>query len=537
VYKGQATSAAAQELLKDLLASNLLRTEDFEALPPMVRQRLNGMSDPNRLLDQLLMSNLLTGYQAGRIRARKPQWLILGNYRVLDRLGGGSLGVVFKADHLITRQLAAIKVLVPNRRKKDSPLVALFAERQAVAQVQHPNIVRALDVGEARSDDPDCPIVYYYVMEHVSGVDLEQKIRQGKPFGVAQACDIAFQVASALAAAHAHGLVHRDLKPSNVIWTEGGQVKLLDFGLVRSFNAALGNSCVVPSRPEFMAPELIDKSKPADIRADLYGLGAILFWCLTGAAPFRAKGSMEEILAERQTQGLPDLMDYGVEAPESLLVLLARLLALRPEDRPADPEAVMSELAPFRSEGAEDALAPDLLPVTQTVRPGGTVLVVDSKTDSRAACVAALDGAGLLVDEADSVKAGLESTLAGRHQVLLVAAELPDARGLDLLRYLRKNPPRPNLKILMICASATTEANAELLAAGADDCLARPIDADIIKASVQSALALKQEQDRGDSALEAQHRLEAASPAPMQTSGRKPPPSRLLRSLAKLFRR
>src|SRR5689334_13822495 len=110
---GTTVQAAAQPLLQELLTNELLRQEDWEALPPWQPQRLEGGSDPNRLLDQLLMLNLLTGYQAGRIRARKPQWLLLGNYRVLDRIGAGSLGVVFKAEHLDTREPVAIKVLVP----------------------------------------------------------------------------------------------------------------------------------------------------------------------------------------------------------------------------------------------------------------------------------------------------------------------------------------------------------------------------------------------------------------------------------------
>src|SRR2546423_13304805 len=138
--RGIVVQPAAPQLLQELLTTGLVRKTDWDALPAWGRQRLSGASDSNRLLDQLLPQNLLTGYQAGRIRAHKPQWLILGKYRVLDRLGAGCLGVVFKAENVETRELAAVKVLVPTRNGT-SALVRLLAERQAVAQVRHPNLV------------------------------------------------------------------------------------------------------------------------------------------------------------------------------------------------------------------------------------------------------------------------------------------------------------------------------------------------------------------------------------------------------------
>jgi hypothetical protein len=238
-----------QELLEQLLTTNLVRKEDWEALPTWTRQRLGGSSEIDRLLDQLLAHQLLTGYQAGRIRAHKPQWLVLGNYRVLDRLGGGSLGVVFKAEHLVTREPVAIKILVPTGPPEPSTLLSLLAERQTVAKVQHPNIVRVLDVCEANCEDRECPFIYYYVMDYVPGVDLEQRVRGGGPLPIAEACEVAFQVTGALAAAHRHQLVHRDLKPSNVLLAENGQARLLDFGLVQSYNTAVGVAVPRPSRP------------------------------------------------------------------------------------------------------------------------------------------------------------------------------------------------------------------------------------------------------------------------------------------------
>jgi putative two-component system response regulator len=493
VYKGELVASAAQELLKELLESNLIRNDDWEALNPGQRQRFAGMTDPNRLLDQLLVQHLLTGYQAGRIRARKPQWLILGNYRILDRLGAGSLGVVFKADHLVTRDLVAIKVLVPTGKSTRSPLLKLLAERHSVAQVQHANIVRALDVGEARSDDPDCPVVYFYVMEHVSGIDLEHRVNQDGPLAVPEACDIAYQIAAALSAAHQCRLVHRDLKPSNVLITESGQAKLVDFGLVRSFNAALGNSAVLPSRPEFMAPELFESKETVDIRADLYGLGATLFWALAGVPPFQPKtdgAALDGGLIGRQ---VPQLKEHGVEAPAELQDLLNRLLSARAADRPEDPIQVMYALASFRPEGSAEACAqPEFV---ETEKPGGTVLLVDTDAAARQTWRQALIAEGLLCDDAENIKSALPLALAGSHDVIVVATEMPEVSGQELIQYLRQHLSKTNLKILALCPATGGGGHQELVGAGADECLTKPIEAEAFVRMVKNALSLKRDQD------------------------------------------
>src|SRR5262249_53054247 len=159
---------------------------------------------------------LLTDYQASLIRSRKLYHLILGKYRVLNRLGGGSFGVVFKAEDLDSRQLVAVKVLIPPSGQDPSAMLRFFAERKSIAQLQHPNSVRARDVGEEHTPDPDTPVLHYFVMEYVAGLDLEQQVKQHGPLPVECACAVAHQVASALAEAHRHQLVHRDINPANI---------------------------------------------------------------------------------------------------------------------------------------------------------------------------------------------------------------------------------------------------------------------------------------------------------------------------------
>jgi serine/threonine protein kinase len=482
---------SGQKLLEQLLTSGLVRQRDWEELPPWHRQRLSNTADSNRLLDQLLTHELLTGYQAGRIRARKPQWLMLGKYRVLDRLGAGSLGVVFKAEHIETRELVAIKVLVPAVRPTHSPLLSLLAERQTVAQVQHPNIVGVLDVCEATSDDPDCPTIYYYVMDYVTGQDLEQRVQLQGRLPPAEACLIASQVTAALAAAHEHKLVHSDLKPSNILLADHGPARLLDFGLARGFRAALGDNSWKPSRSEFLAPEQADGAASMDIRTDLYSLGAVLYWSMTTKMPFAGRSGPK--------QSVPLLKDCGVEAPHLLQPLLDGLLAYRPEDRPAQPSDVLEVLAQICPDYATPvAEAPATPRVAAPPPPTGSILVIDHDEHVCIACKSALEEEGLTADLATVGKTAMEMAVAGQHDVLLLAAEMPGLNSLELLQHLRKHPPRANLKIIMLCARVSPDAISQVLTAGADDYLTKPVDALQLRTRVTTALHLQQVQLRAE---------------------------------------
>src|SRR5262249_13766411 len=155
--------------------------------------------------------------------------LVLGSYRILDRLGVGGMAVVFKAEHSDLRHHVAVKVLPPASQEDSSLESRLFAEMRPVAQLRHANIVAATAAGRTASADGNT-ILSYLVMEYVAGEDLDAIVRKHGPMTPARACAIASQVASALGETNKHGLVHRDIKPSNVMVAKGDQAKLLDFG-------------------------------------------------------------------------------------------------------------------------------------------------------------------------------------------------------------------------------------------------------------------------------------------------------------------
>ena len=213
------------ELLDRLLDSKLIQPEDWQELSGDRQVHISSATTKDELLSRLANTRLLTDYQACRVRAGTTFGLILGNYRVLDRIGAGGMGVVFKAEHILMRRMVAIKVLPLSRDQDTRLLLRFLAEMRTVASLQHPNIVTAMDAGQNNPTEPNLPVLHYLVMEFVSGQDLEELVIEHGALDVSRACDLMHQVAGALDAAHARNMVHRDMKPSNILVTPENQAK------------------------------------------------------------------------------------------------------------------------------------------------------------------------------------------------------------------------------------------------------------------------------------------------------------------------
>src|SRR5262245_3028680 len=195
-------------LLRRLLDDGVILTDEYDALPDAERQTLEAEADDSRLLDRLTANRLLTGYQAVRVKAGRLHGLLLGNYRVLDRVGAGGMGVVYRGEHRQLRTPVAIKALHPTPDQSARTLARFFQEARAVGKLKHPNIGAAVDAGEEPASGPDNPAIPYFVMELVTGTDLERAAADA-PLPVGFACHLAHQLADALIEAHRHGLVHR----------------------------------------------------------------------------------------------------------------------------------------------------------------------------------------------------------------------------------------------------------------------------------------------------------------------------------------
>ncbi len=490
---------SAQLLFQQLLTSSIIVEEDWDRMLPQIQEELFGATGSVDILDKLKRYGLLTEYQAGRIGAGGAAGLVLGNYRILDRIGAGGMGVVFKAEHIDLRRPVAIKVLI--RCSQDDPRILrrFNSEMRAVAQLQHPNIVAAIDAGKFRGDDPDAPELRYFVMEFVPGRDLDERVKADGPLPIHEACDLVHQIASALAEANEHNLVHRDIKPSNIRATPEGQAKLLDFGLALNWSNRITLPGTMLGTIDFMAPEQASDAGSVDIRADIYGLGATLYWCLTGQPPFPARGSLAEEVARRLTQPPPSPRALRADLPAQLDALVTRMLARRPSDRFAMPPAVMQALVPYlRRESPSRVVNSSWLVVERSSGPKRRLLLVDDDQMVREFTKIALQASDLHCDEAENGEDALRIVRTAPYDLVILDIDMPGMLGSQVCRRLREDPPSPHLKIIMVSGRASTDEMAQIMNDGADDFITKPFSVVQMQARVRAALRLKAAQQRAD---------------------------------------
>jgi len=495
-------TSSTHVMLDDLIRRSLVLQEDWDSVPQPVQDELRRHSDSEALLAALVQIKLLTPYQASRIRAGKINGLFFGNYRVLDRLGAGSMGIVFKADHVLLRRHVALKALPSSFVDDEQHLSRFLTEIRSVAGLQHPNIVAALDADHTRGSDTELAGWYFLVMEFVPGEDLDKNIRRRGPLPLAEACNLVCQVAGALAEAHQHGLVHRDIKPSNIMVTPEGQAKLLDFGLARRRqDRHLTEPGAVLGTLDYMAPEQAGTGAPVDHRADVYALGGILCWCLTGKPPFPARPSYTEQLLARQAQIPPTLNEARPELPPEIDSIVSKLMAIRPEDRYPTAQSVIGALLPFLSAGSgvHRSLGRSLSALDMTADDRKQrVLIVDDEPVIRKLFRQFLQAEGLHCEEASNGLDALETIKESIFDLVLLDINMPRMSGPELLRALRECPPCPNLKVIMLSGQMSADEMSRLLSAGADDYLPKPPSATQLVARAKAALNLKIAQDRSD---------------------------------------
>jgi serine/threonine protein kinase/WD40 repeat protein len=250
----------------------------------------------------------------------------LGAYQILEVIGRGGMGLVLKGWDPVLRRVVAIKVLAPQLSYLGSARLRFAREARATASVAHEHVVAVHAVDSAKG-------LPYLVMQYVAGKSLEQRIEQSGPLLVQEILRIAMQTASGLAAAHAQGLVHRDIKPANILLENDiERVKITDFGLARAADdASLSQSGVVAGTPHYMSPEQA-RCEPIDHRADLFGLGAVMYAMCTGHPPFRGRTAMAVLRGVCDDPPRP-IRANRPEVPAWLEGIIAKLLAKDPAAR------------------------------------------------------------------------------------------------------------------------------------------------------------------------------------------------------------
>jgi serine/threonine-protein kinase len=258
----------------------------------------------------------------------------IGQYALKRKLGEGGMGEVWLAEHALLKRPCAVKFIRPDLAAHPATAARFTREVQAVTGLTHANTVRVYDYG--RADDGS----FYYVMEYLDGPTLEELVRRTGPLPPGRVVYLLRQVCGALMEAHAAGLVHRDLKPGNVIVAAlGGQcdvAKLLDFGLVQDLSAdaddRLTRTGTVLGTPAYMSPEQAAGESVVDARGDVYGLGAVAFFALTGRPPFQGK-TLGQVFAAHRSEPPPPLTDFRPDVPADLAAVVSRCLAKDPADR------------------------------------------------------------------------------------------------------------------------------------------------------------------------------------------------------------
>ena len=274
-------------------------------------------------------------YKLSELREQVREALKLGQYRLREKLGAGGMGEVYRAEHVMLKQDVAIKLIRPERAGDPGSLRRFEREVKATSRLKHWNTVQIFDYGH--TDDG----TFYYVMEYLPGSTLDQIVKRGGPLSPGRAIHFLRQVCSALNEAHAIGLVHRDIKPANIIAGERGGVpdvaKLLDFGLVRHTDERPGADGITQDgallgTPAYMSPEQVDARVVPDHRTDIYSLGAVGYFLLTGQPPFVRSKPMETMIAHARDP-IPPLRSVRADVPADLEAVILRCLAKDANDR------------------------------------------------------------------------------------------------------------------------------------------------------------------------------------------------------------
>ncbi len=279
-------------------------------------------------------------YQGPAPAAEAPPKVRVPGYEVLGELGRGGMGVVYQARQTALKRLVALKMILAGTHAGREELRRFLTEAEAVASLQHPNIVQIYEIG-------DCDGLPFFSLEYMEGGTLAGKLRAG-PLSNREAAETVEALARAMHFAHRRGIVHRDLKPANVLLTTDGQPKVTDFGLAKHLDSSgQTQTGAVMGTPSYMAPEqAAGRVKEIGPHTDVYALGAILYECLTGRPPFQADSAMETVMQVLEVE--PDgPRQHNREVDASLEAICLKCLEKRPADRYASAQALADDLAAY----------------------------------------------------------------------------------------------------------------------------------------------------------------------------------------------
>ena len=310
------------------------------------RQKGRGLSvDPRQATDDMIGDGILTNFQAEQFLLGKWRGFSIGKYKLLERIGVGGMGQVFLCEHMFMKRRVAIKVLPPAKAEQPAALGRFYREARAAGSLEHPNIVRTHDIDQDGN-------LHFIVMEYVDGSNLLEIVKKFGPMDCGRAAHYTKQVAVGLDFAFKSGVIHRDVKPGNILIDRKGLARVLDLGLARFFNdqsdmlTVKYDDKIVLGTADYVAPEQVANSHAVDVRADVYALGATLYFLLAGHPPFPTGTVSQKLLWHRTKEPTP-IRQLRPEVPEGLAAILAKMMAKDPAVRYQSPAEIVNAITPW----------------------------------------------------------------------------------------------------------------------------------------------------------------------------------------------
>ena len=325
--KPKSAEGIPRDLLPIIRASGVLSEQKLAEIKSKILQGDYPLASVE-LAEALVRDKVLTSFQARRFLSNRPHGLVVGRYLILDRIGSGSMGRVYKAHHAMMDRIVALKIIAPEIASNERVVARFQREMRLVGRLDHPNVVRAFDADQIHK-------VLYIVMEYVQGQSLGELIKQ-KPIPPVEMVEYAFQAALGLAHAHEQGIVHRDIKPSNILLTDDRKIKVLDLGLgvlMEADNASTFATAdgIAVGTVDYMSPEQAC-GREVDGRSDLYGLGCSMYHLMTAKLPFPGSNPIERLGKRISGRHVP-ITEHLPDLPASFVKVLDRLLAHKPHER------------------------------------------------------------------------------------------------------------------------------------------------------------------------------------------------------------
>lgn len=324
---------SVREFVQGIVDSGLLSAEQISRFRDTLDHEQNKHLET--VAKALVKGGLLTKFQVSRILKGRHHGLVLANNFLLEKIGEGGMGQVFRAQHKTMKRTVAVKVLNPESTQDEYSTRRFQREVQAAAQLNHPNIVAAFDASEEHGQN-------FLVMEYVDGIDLQTYVEQAGKIPCEKAVDFILQTAKGLQYAHNKGIIHRDIKPGNLLLDKEGVIKILDMGLARfndiagvdgeSEDDSLTSDNQIVGTVDFMAPEQASDSKRVDHLCDVYSLGCTFYFLLTGEPPFFRSTLLNTLIAHR-ADPIPDVREKAANVPDEVVNLIKGMLRKKPERR------------------------------------------------------------------------------------------------------------------------------------------------------------------------------------------------------------